>query len=821
MMTRMKRHCRLRLNSVASNLERLEARELLDASGFLWGDAPQLTLSFAEEGTQVAGLRSALQQSFDGLGTADVWQGTVLRAFQVWASQTNGDIGVVNDEGLPFGVPGLARDDTRFGDIRVAAVPLAPDVLAVSIPSNTLVAGSWSGDVLFNSNVAWTSLEDLFSVALHEAGHVFGLEHNDDPNSPMHVHGVSNALTPTTADIAALQALHGVRMHDLNEYDGGGNDGASPGVYVGNEHLETATRLQAAHDGQGPDGSAPAIAQADISTATDVDYYWFDGLSDYDGPVTITVRPSGMSLLAPVVQLLNEQGDVLQSDASDSTSGESVSMTIAENDRHARYYIRVAGVDGALGIGHYSVTVAFDDVVSADPARIERFAGRDFRFATAHQIRDLFELGVDSYFNDDAHADDDPLESGELETALGYVEDTRYEAIGSISDGVDVDHYLFKSPRVDSGNDVPLTIAIDALEIDGLIPQLELLTTEEEPVSTTIVSNGLGRLVVQVPAATLDSEYLLRVKATSNAGLHATGNYKLSMVFGGQPVEFVDFATGIVNADVPVRLHALHVGQSQLVHLLLDLTDAGSASNGVWATVFDNAGAVRGRVGAQSGDARSPGALLLEPGAYVVQVGGVSLSGAPLTETPYRLRGAVISDPLGPILHDPTFDPAYNCPGQADVYCYPGGVQSTSPYLWSDFIESTPGGTPPADPNDLYNSWWIWFWSLQPGDTNGDQAVDIADLNNVRNHFGDSGHAPLGDADGDGSVGIEDLNRVRNNFGAGNSAPAPITAFRSAETPVTKRATARLAAEKAIDMVLGVYVSDQDTRVVRRRTRLR
>jgi surface-anchored protein len=59
-----------------------------------------------------------------------------------------------------------------------------------------------------------------------------------------------------------------------------------------------------------------------------------------------------------------------------------------------------------------------------------------------------------------------------------------------------------------------------------------------------------------------------------------------------------------------------------------------------------------------------------------------------------------------------------------------------------------------------------------PGDTDGDGDVDLDDLNNVRNHFGESGVPVLGDtAPFDGQVNLDDLNNVRNNFGA--AAPVP------------------------------------------------
>jgi hypothetical protein len=64
-----------------------------------------------------------------------------------------------------------------------------------------------------------------------------------------------------------------------------------------------------------------------------------------------------------------------------------------------------------------------------------------------------------------------------------------------------------------------------------------------------------------------------------------------------------------------------------------------------------------------------------------------------------------------------------------------------------------------------------------PGDTDHDGDVDLADLNNVRNHFGASGTSVLGDTlPFDGTVDLEDLNNVRNHFGARQAVPEPNTA---------------------------------------------
>lgn len=53
-----------------------------------------------------------------------------------------------------------------------------------------------------------------------------------------------------------------------------------------------------------------------------------------------------------------------------------------------------------------------------------------------------------------------------------------------------------------------------------------------------------------------------------------------------------------------------------------------------------------------------------------------------------------------------------------------------------------------------------------PGDTDDDGDVDLDDLNNVRNHFGESGDPVVGDTlPFDGVVNLDDLNNVRNSFG--------------------------------------------------------
>ncbi len=61
-----------------------------------------------------------------------------------------------------------------------------------------------------------------------------------------------------------------------------------------------------------------------------------------------------------------------------------------------------------------------------------------------------------------------------------------------------------------------------------------------------------------------------------------------------------------------------------------------------------------------------------------------------------------------------------------------------------------------------------------PGDANGDDVVNVEDLNLVRNHFGAAGEPIPGDTfPYNGRVDIEDLNAVRNHFGEARSFAVP------------------------------------------------
>ncbi|MDB5350336.1 MAG: hypothetical protein JWN86_1583 [Planctomycetota bacterium] len=672
---------RKRGGNLPLRVESLEDRSVPATFGVPWGDARHLTLSFVPDGTAIAGHSSTLFQTLDSLQATSTWERAVLRAFQTWAVEANINIGLRADGGQAIGAAGKSQHDPRFGDVRIAAHPMAPDALAISVPGGSLMAGSWAGDLFLNSLAfSGPGAPDLFGVALHEAGHVFGQDNSVDPLSPMYSH-LSGATSPTAADIESLQRLFGARAPD--DFEGS----------HGNESIATAVRFPIPSS---YDSTRPLVLFADRTSSTDADVFAVEPSSNYTGPMTVRLQSAGLSLLSPHLTVTDAKGTVLGEAEAESGFGDTVTVRLPKVSPGGKYYLRIdSKARDVFQIGAYGLAVTFDAASTVDPAVLDRVLAGDFGTPGTNEVDAILRGAARGFLNDDLHSDDNAVTAVRPGTTPGFAPNSHYEAVGSISDATDVDFYRVRSLKVIPGQTGVMTVTIRLLDDGGIAPSASILDGElMSPVPTRVLSNGNGTYTIEAVGISSDSWYYVRVSGNDPAGT-VTGNYELVVDSPSKPADLATFASGTIAAVSSPQTYDLYVASSQLFHLLLTAGTTVTPGTAVNMLVLDAGGGLRYTLTAKAGRTVSSEALFLTPGAYTIRF--VSEG----TDQPisYDLSGQSISDPVGPALADPTLTPIYRptgTPTLPPIYAYPGEVISSKPFILVAVPTTSKPIAPPA-----------------------------------------------------------------------------------------------------------------------------
>ncbi|MCA9194865.1 MAG: matrixin family metalloprotease, partial [Planctomycetales bacterium] len=338
-------------------LEQLQPRLTLDgtasaAGAYPWLNVGDLTYSFVPDGTRLANEESRLFEELSPTGSEQQWQGEFSAAFAEWLSSLGVQAQQVGDSGDEFGTYGPTQGDTRFGDIRIGAIPLATNVLAEAIPHSIVTQGTWAGDILLNSNANWETLQQVFSVALHEIGHVLGMQHSTDAASPMYYHGVYNAEHPTSKDIAAIKKLYsGVHIGNGDGDDSENHSSGDGDSIEGSDEWHESPDYQFNSNNSvlliAEPGTARYVASGELTAENPIELFELASIGEIDHAeyLNIIVSSTGVGGLIPDIVLYDLSGDTLQTRTLHRVNGVVVLQAKGVEPSH-RYYLAIKGSAG-------------------------------------------------------------------------------------------------------------------------------------------------------------------------------------------------------------------------------------------------------------------------------------------------------------------------------------------------------------------------------------------------------------------------------------------------------------------------------------------
>jgi hypothetical protein len=520
--------------------------------------------------------------------------------------------------------------------------------------------------------MANASPSDLYAIMLHELGHSFALPDSIDPTSVMSEQPAPPVSQLSPSDVSAIQALYGPPDSSLN----------------GHDSLATALPIPTP---QSFDGSTPIVAYGGINSTQTLVIYSYTPPSKVHGGVTVRLVTAGLSLLDPLVSVVDASGELLGSASSTDVGGGAVTVQLAAASPGSTYYVEVqAATPGPFDSGRFGLVVSFNnDEEEVSASRVDSVLRGPYESLTADQIAQLFGES-EGVFAGGQVPGNSLATAVDLAATPGFASDTRFQAVADLRQLPTQGYYRFQAPAATGNAPLVFTAGLDMSASQGNGGQIDLLDSSGKVVPSVVLMHAGGVETIQATGLTPGATYFLRI--STSGGDDSEGGEQAVLVADFLQGPNIDptIETNTLTAASPQATSMLFVARSQFFQIQLTASTIASDDGGaVEMTILDQSGNVLLDITARAGGAAAVGYVMLRPGPYTIKFSALWGEDDASPALTYLVQGHPLSDPIGVIVHNPTYKPIYGAPTGPGA---PPATAATSP------VASPPDANQPTAP---------------------------------------------------------------------------------------------------------------------------